>query len=247
MKLWVNSLIFHIVFYGWTGLCAVAFVPLLLFPRPYALKAIRGWARGVFWSAAHILGLRFRITGREKIPATPLIFAVKHQSAWETIIFHQLCFDVAIVLKQDLLWIPFFGWYLKKVATIPVSRSKRRGAESLRKLLKAAQVAVQDEGRHILIFPEGTRSKPGQQGIYHTGVASLYLHLNIPVVPVALNSGVYWPRRGFLRYPGVITLAFLDPIYPGLTRKEFMQKLQHEIESTSHTLLKGAPTHDEKP
>lgn len=246
MKLWIRSLVFHIAFYGWTVLCSLFFVPLLVFPKSYTLSAVRGWGTGSFWLASHILGLKFKVLGLENISSTPLIFAAKHQSAWETIVFHHLRFNVAIVLKQDLLWIPFFGWYLKKVGMIPLSRSKRKGTQSLKKLLNAAQGAVQ-EGRQILIFPEGTRAKPGEAGTYHAGVASLYLHLNLPVVPVALNSGIYWPRRGFLRYPGVVTMAFLKPIQPGLPRKKFMEKLQNAIESTTNTLLEEAQKHDQNP
>ena len=122
---------------------------------------------------------------------------------------------------------------------IPLSRSKGKGAKDLKKLLHKAHDAV-EQGRQILIFPEGTRSKPGQKGHYQSGVASLYIHLKIPVVPVAHNAGLYWPRRGFIKYPGTITLEFLDPIHPGLSRQDFMRRLEHEIEGETNALAKRA-------
>jgi len=234
--LWLKSLAFNIAFYGWTFFCAFLLLPFLLLPHSYALKGVRFWIRGIFWSCDHILSLHFKIIGKEKLLDTPLILASKHQSAWETLIFHHLLPDPAIVLKQDLLWIPFFGWYLKKAGVIPLSRSKRKGAQDLKKLLHNAQMAV-EKGQQILIFPEGTRSKPGQKGTYQSGVASLYLHLNLPVIPVAHNAGLFWPRRGFIKYPGTNILEFLNPIYPGLSRQEFMKVLENRIESKTNTLI----------
>lgn len=237
MRLWVRSFTFNVVFYGWSFFCTLFLLPLLFFPHTYALWGVRFWTAGIFWSCDHILGLHFQVRGLENIPKGPLILAAKHQSVWETLIFHHLLFDPAIVLKQELLRIPLFGWYLKKAGTIPLSRSKNKGSQALKILLKKAQAAL-GKGQQILIFPEGTRSKPGQKGTYHAGVASLYLHLKVPVVPVALNSGLYWPRRGFFKSPGIVIVEFLDPIYPGLSRQDFMKRLEHDIESKTNELIK---------
>ncbi len=242
MQLWVKSFAFDVAFYGWAFFCSFLLLPLLFFPHSYALRGVKFWISGIFWMCDHILGLHFQVKGMESLPKTPLVFASKHQSAWETLIFNHLLPDPAIVLKEELLNIPLFGWYLKKVGMIPLSRSKKKGPQALKMLLKKAQDALK-KGQQILIFPEGTRSKPGQKGTYHSGVASLYLHLNVPVVPVALNSGLYWPRRGFLKFPGVITLEFLDPIYPGLSRQDFMKRLEYEIESKTDELIKERRVH----
>src|SRR3990167_2149741 len=236
MNIAIRSFFFNILFYGWTFVCLIAFLPFLILPGRYMLYWVRLWVKGLLWISVHILKLRFEVTGLEKLPSSPFILASKHQSAWETFVFHYLFHDPAIVLKQELMWIPFFGWYLRKIDPIPLSRSRRKGAQSLKKLLEHAQYAV-EKGRPILIFPEGTRSHPGQVGIYRSGVASLYLNLNVPVVPIALNSGLYWPRRSFLKYPGTITVAFLDPIKPGLSRQKFMEKLQQDIESKTQVLV----------
>jgi 1-acyl-sn-glycerol-3-phosphate acyltransferase len=167
----------------------------------------------------------------------PAIFAFKHQSTWETLIIYALLYDPAIVLKRELLWIPFFGWYLQKMQMIALSRSKTNRLQDLKSLLKAAENTI-GQKRPIVIFPEGTRSKPGQKPLYHSGIASLYLHLGIPVIPVAHNAGLFWPRRGFLKYPGTITLELLEPIQPGLSRQEFMTVLENTIETKANELAK---------
>jgi len=167
------------------------------------------------------------------IPEGPVIIASKHQSVWETLFFpHQLKGSI-IILKRELFWLPFFGWYAKKYGAIGIKRSG--GASTIRKLIKDARLPV-STGRSIVIFPEGTRTQPGKIGVYHSGVAALYKDLKIPVVPVALNSGLYWPRRKLIRRAGVITLRFLPPIPPGLPRREFMNRLQSDIETAQDEL-----------
>ena len=236
---WLRSFVFNIAFYAWGLFCTIAFLPTLILPRPYILWVTKFWIRGVIGICKHVLRLQINIIGLEKLPNKPLILAAKHQSTWETLIFHHFFADPSVVLKQELLWIPLFGWYLKKLRMIPLSRSKRRGAKDLKNLLKKAEEVVA-KGQPILIFPEGTRSHPEQKGTYHFGVARLYQHLKIPVIPIAHNAGLFWPRRGFIKYPGCITLEFLDPIEPGLPRQEFMSILEHKIESeTNHLVREG--------
>ncbi len=237
MMVWLRSMAFNGTFYGWTLFCCLLFFPLLFLPRVFVLKAAKVWSFGVFWICEYILNLRIKITGKEKLSINPAILAIKHQSAWETIAFLHFIYDPSIVLKQELLWIPFFGWYLKKLGMIPLSRSTRKGPQDLKKLLKKAKQAMA-HGQPILIFPEGSRSKPGQKGTYHSGVASLYLHLKIPVIPVAHNAGLFWPRRGFMKYSGQLSLEILDPIEPGLSRQEFMSILENKIESKTNDLVR---------
>jgi len=238
----IRSIVFNGLFYGWTSLCCLAFLPLLILPRSNLFRASKVWSHGVLWICDKILGLKVDIAGWEKLNDRPVIFAVKHQSAWETIVFQCLISNPAIVLKKELTWIPLFGWYLKKLQMVPISRSKRHRVQDLKNLLKAAQLAI-EKNRSIIIFPEGTRSHPGQKGTYHSGISSLYNHLKIPVIPIAHNAGLFWPRRGFIKYSGVINLEFLDIIQPGLSRQDFMHTLEKRIETTTNTLVEKGLTH----
>lgn len=233
---WLRSLSFNGAFYSWTFFCAILFLPFLIFSRVFVLKVTKIWIRGVVWICDHVLGLRVNIVGKEKLSTSPAIFAVKHQSTWETLIFHYLLPDPSIVLKRELLWIPFFGWYLGKLQMVSLSRSKKNALKDLKNLLKEAD-QIFAQGRPLVIFPEGTRSSPGQPTTYHSGVASLYLHLKVPVIPVAHNAGLYWPRRRFMKHSGYITLEFLDPIQPGLSRQEFMHMLENKIETKTNELV----------
>jgi 1-acyl-sn-glycerol-3-phosphate acyltransferase len=236
MKIFLRSVLFNIAFYGWTSIYSLLFLPALFLPRIYLLKIAKLWIQGVTLICESTVGLRYKIIGKDNLSTTPSLFAVKHQSAWETIIFYDLLSDPSVVLKYELLWIPVFGWYLKKLGMVPLRRSKNKGAKDLKTLLKSAEQAL-SRGQSIVIFPEGTRSLPGQKGTYQSGVASLYLHLNIPVIPVAHNAGLFWPRRGFLKRSGEITLEILDPIKPGLSRQEFMSILENRIESKTQELV----------
>lgn len=234
--IWLRSIAFNGVFYGWTLFCCVLFLPVFILPRTFAVRLVKIWTSGCYWICEDILGLHIKVIGKERLFINPVIFAIKHQSTWETIIFPYFLVDPSIVLKKELMWIPFFGWYLKKLDMVSLSRSKKRGIQDLKTLLKKAELAV-SRGQPILIFPEGTRSKPGQKGEYQSGIASLYLHLKIPVIPIAHNAGLFWPRRGFIKYPGQITLEILEPIEPGLSRREFMRILENEIESKTNDLV----------
>jgi len=236
MKIWLRSCIFNVIFYIWTFGCSFFCWPVLFFSRSYIITVANFWSFGVFWICERIGGIHFKLIGKERIPTTPVIFASKHQSAWETIVSPYVLSHPAIVLKEELMRIPFFGGYLKGLGMIPLSRSKNKSIQDLKNLLRAATEAVA-QGRSILIFPEGTRSAPGHQGTYHSGIASLYQHLNIPVVPIAHNAGLFWPRRGFIKRPGCITLEFLTPIQPGLSRHEFMRQLTTAIETKTNELV----------
>ncbi len=232
----IRSVLFNTAFYGWTLFCTLFFLPVLILPQYFVLKASHLWSKGSIWICKHILKLEFNFIGQDNIPDTPVILAVKHQSAWETIVFNSLIANPSIVLKKELTWIPLFGWYLKKLNMVSLSRSKGRRVQDLKNLLREAGDAVK-KNRTIIIFPEGTRSPVGQKGTYQSGVGSLYTHLNIPVIPIAHNSGLYWPRRGFFKRSGCITMEALEPINPGLSRQEFMRLLEEQIESTSNSFL----------
>lgn len=235
--IYLRSALFQLLFYLWTVLCGTAFIPLLAMPRRLTVWGGRFWCVGVMWMLRHIVGLTYRIEGRENLVDGPAIFAFKHQSAWDTIIVTILIRDPAIALKRELLPIPFFGWYLWKHGMIAINR--RAGAKALRKLVADAQ-RVLAQGRRIVVFPEGTRTAPGQRRPYQPGIAALYDRLDVPVVPVALNSGVFWRRRGFLKRPGCVRVAFLPPIAPGLARRDFMATLENRIEAATKDLVEDA-------
>ena len=184
-----------------------------------------------------VTGLGYRVEGAENIVAGPVIYASKHQSAWDTMIFPVILKKPAVVLKKELRRIPFYGWYLNKYGCIGIDRSA--GAKALRSMVQEARAAIA-AGRPIVVFPEGTRTSPGEHGTYLSGVAALYRELEIPVIPVALNSGLFWSRRSYLRRPGTITLRFLPPIPPGLERKSFMERLESEIETAQVQLIGAA-------
>jgi 1-acyl-sn-glycerol-3-phosphate acyltransferase len=170
---------------------------------------------------------------REPWSAGPAVYALKHQSAWETIAFPALAPPISGVLKRDLLVIPIYGWYMRRLGMVPIDRSA--GAGAIRELMRRAKDETA-RGRSIMIMPEGTRLPPGRAGRYHPGVAAIYGHLGLPVVPVALNSGLFWGRRSLVLKPGTVTMEFLEPIPPGMERAAFMALLQERIETASERL-----------
>lgn len=233
----IRSTIFQVLFYVWTGVAGTVYLPLLLLPRRCFVRAGRFWCHGVMWLLRITVGLTYRVEGREHVPDQPVIFAIKHQSAWDTVVVSLLIRDPAIVLKKELLPIPLFGWYLWKHEMIAIDR--KAGSSALRKLVGDAEAALR-EGRPPVVFPEGTRTAPGQRKPYQPGIAALYTRLGVPVVPVALNSGVFWRRREFIKRPGCITVRFLPPIAPGLSRRDFMTALEDRIEGATETLVDRA-------
>jgi 1-acyl-sn-glycerol-3-phosphate acyltransferase len=162
---------------------------------------------------------------------------MKHQSAWDTLILPVVLGDPAVVIKRELLWLPFYGWYAARAGSIPIDR--RGGAGTLRRMVAAAREAAA-AARPIVIFPEGTRTAPGQRLTYQPGVAALYQSLGLPLVPAAVNSGLYWGRRSFVKRPGRIVLSFLEPIPPGLPRREVMRELESRIEEATAALEREA-------
>jgi 1-acyl-sn-glycerol-3-phosphate acyltransferase len=208
----------------------VAVLPALVLPRLAMVRAAQAWSRAMFWGLRVIAGCDYEVRGT--IPKGPHLFAAKHMSMWDTLALYALIDDVCIVIKRELLKVPFYGWYIAKAGVIAVDRSA--GASALRAMAAKAK-AVFSTGRPIAIFPEGTRKKPGAAPDYKPGVAALYSQLDVPCVPVALNSGRYW--RGFTKRPGTIVIDFLPPIPAGLKRGEFMRRLEQDIETATEKLL----------
>ncbi|MGL4964990.1 MAG: lysophospholipid acyltransferase family protein [Inquilinus sp.] len=233
----LRSALFNLLFFGWTTLCCFALLPALFLPHRVTMAWIFVWLRGVHWVEKTILGIDYRVVGRENLPDGACIVAAKHQSAWETLKLHLLLPDPAIVLKSELLKVPVWGKYLLKTGMIPVDRGA--GSRAVRAMIEHAKVRVA-EGRPIAIFPQGTRTAPGTWRPYRIGVGALYEGLSVPVVPMALNSGVFWGRRAFRKRPGTITVEFLPPIPPGLPREEMMRRLEDELETASERLSVAA-------
>jgi 1-acyl-sn-glycerol-3-phosphate acyltransferase len=233
----LRSIVFAIAFYVTTALFLVLGSWLFFAPRSWAMLGLKTHAQVCTWLLAKIVGTKMEVRGREKLPLGPCLVAAKHQSAWDTFALIPLFRDPAIVLKDELKWIPFYGWFCVKFEHILVKRDK--GASALKTMVRDARNRAA-EGREIFIFPEGTRRPPGAEPDYKSGYVALYEGLDLPCVPVALNSGLFWPRRQLIRFPGTIVVEFLDPIPPGLPRKEFRRILETNLEAATHRLLDEA-------
>ncbi len=233
----LRSFFFNVGWYLGSTVIAIVGAPILVLPR----RCVVAWSH--FWIVFCLGWLRLtcrlthRMSGLKNLPAGPVIIASKHQSTWETLAFALLFPNAAIVLKRELLFIPVVGWAMARAGHIGVERGD--GAAALRGLVRRTKAAVA-EGRSILIFPEGTRTPIGSQRPYQVGAAALYRQLGIPVVPVALNSGVFWGRRKFIKWPGTIDVELLEAIPPGLDRKTFMATLRERIEGVTGRLVAGA-------
>jgi 1-acyl-sn-glycerol-3-phosphate acyltransferase len=237
--IFLRSLLFNISFFAWSLLSAIIFAPLFIFSSELAQKAGRPWALGSLYLAKLWCGIDYEIRGAEHMIHGPVIYASKHQSAWDTLIFLVLFNAPAYVLKRELLSIPFWGWYLWRMKMIAIDRSA--GASSIKHMLRQSKNAVA-KNRPIVIFPEGTRTKPGAEPHYHPGVVALYSQMELPVIPIALNSGVYWGKNAFIKRPGRIIMEFLPAIPPGMDKKLFNASLQQKIENASAQLLREAKT-----
>jgi 1-acyl-sn-glycerol-3-phosphate acyltransferase len=234
ISIFLRSLTFNILFYLTLAIWLVAALPTFLMPRAAVLGVAKAWGRWNIWLMRVICNTRTEYRGIDKIPSGPLIVASKHQSMWETFALLQFLDQPIFILKRELNWIPFFGWCLMKAGMIGIDR--KAGIRSLKMLARMTQEQMH-RGRQLVIFPEGTRRPVGAPPAYKSGVALIYAEGDVPCVPVALNSGLCWPRRTFLRYPGTITVEFLDSLPPGLRRDEFMSRLTASIEETTNRLV----------
>jgi len=219
-----RSALFALAFYSWTVVMVLLSFPASLFGTKAVRACAHGWARGHRILAAGLLGIRTRIEGSR--PEGAVLVAIKHQSMYETLEFMLLLKEPAVVLKRELIDIPLWGWVVSRYGAIPVDRSG--GAAALRRMMRAAEAAIA-EGRPIVIFPEGTRVPTGERPPLQPGFAGLYRALKLPVVPVALDSGRLWPRRRFVKRPGIVTMRFGGPIPPGLPRAEIEAAVHQAI------------------
>lgn len=241
----LRSLIFNLAFYVTIIVEMIVFSPFyFLAPRKKAWFVPKFWAVSNLWLMRVIVGTRHEISGLENLPDGPFIVAPKHQSFWDTFAFLPHIRDGVYILKRELTWIPLFGWYLAKMRMIPIDRGSR--TKVMREVVRVTKERMADD-RQLIIYPEGTRRAAGDVPVYKWGIAELYAQLNVPVVPIAHVAGLYWPRRMFMRYPGVIRSRVLEPIQPGLDRETFLKRLIEVTERACDDLLAEAATGPEAP
>lgn len=231
-----RSTVAKLVGYFWTGLLGALGWPIVFFGKRATLAFGLFWARGILMISRVFAGVRWKVTGLDRLPAAPFILASKHQSFFDTVIWSQLIPSAAYVMKEELLTQPIFGWFIRRIDVVALDR--KAGLSSLKKLLVDSE-AKAEQGLPIVIFPEGTRTAPGERGRYHPGVAAMYEKLGIPVVPVGTDSGVFWDRglKGLIA--GEITVSIQEPILPGLEKRAFLNEVSESIEQASMALLAG--------
>ena len=240
----VRSLVYAAAFYLTTALFLLLGSWLLLCPRAWAMKGLALHGQTCVWLLNLICGTKLEVRGHDKLPKSACLAVAKHQSAWDTFALVPLFRDPAIVLKDELKWIPVYGWFCVKFAHILVKRDK--AASALKTMIRDARDRA-GQNREIVIFAEGTRTAPGAKPDYKSGYVALYEGLGLPAVPVALNSGLYWPRRSFLRYPGTIIVEFLEPLPPGLPRAAFRSRIESAIEEATARLIREAASSPNPP
>jgi len=235
--IFLRSLVYNVLFYLLLVFWMIVGIPTFLMPRAGIMTIARSWARSSVWLMRVICNTRVEYRGLEKIPKGPLIVASKHQSMWETFALLQFFDAPLFIYKRELSWLPLFGWYLMKAEMIGVDRGG--GLRSLMKMARRAPKEIRS-GRQLIIFPEGTRTAVDAPPDYLTGVGQIYASSAVPCIPVALNSGLFWPRRTFMRYPGTLVIEFLDPLPPGLSRHEFIACVSNAIEDATNRLVEVA-------
>lgn len=233
-----GSILFNVIFYSVTFVLCFSYLPLLLLPRPWFLGAVRFYLNIVYGLEKYLLGLDYEVRGIENLPTRgSYIIAAKHQSQYETFKLHFLFRDPAIILKRELIAIPLFGWYLNKTDVIAIDRSTpEKAIESIQDGARRMQA----QGRPILIFPQGTRVSPhetAQEKPYKVGVARIQESTGLPIIPMAMNAGLFWPKRGFFKSSGKVIFEFLEPIPSGMDRAALLKILEERIEEKSNALM----------
>lgn len=232
----LRSLVYNVLFYLNLSILLLVALATFVLPRWGIIRMAKLWGQTSIWLLRVVVGTRVEYRGLDRVPAGGLLVASKHQSIFETFTLMAFFADPAFILKHELRWIPVFGWLTVKAGMIPV----RRGGSTALSEMNRRAAAEAASGRQIIIFPEGTRRPAGAEPAYKLGIAHLYKSLDKPCLPVALNSGLFWPRRSFIRHPGTIVIEFLDPIAPGLERDAFLSLLQDRIERATAALIDEA-------
>lgn len=232
---WLRSFLFVTQIYAMMGVMGLLFLPWALFSRRGARVACKTWCAWTRWTARWMVGLRTEIRGQ--VPQGEVLIASKHQSFLDIILIFASVPAGKFIMKRELLWAPVLGLYALRIGCVPVDRGKRSAA--IRKMVADVEHGIQDPGQ-LIIYPQGTRISPGVRAPYKVGAAVLYAELNQPCVPVATNVGLFWPRKGILRRPGLAVVEFMDPVAPGLGRERFLADLQQQVETRSDALMTEA-------
>lgn len=233
----IRSAVFYLLFFVHTFILAV--ILGLMAKLTPGLKSA-GWAIAQYWNGSNlfllrwVVGIRTVVTGAENIPAGGCIIGAKHQSDWDIFAILPHVGHPAFIAKKELLDIPLFGWAARWIDTISVDRKK--GKDALPAMMEEARGAI-ERGCRVIIFPEGTRRAPLDVPSYRSGIVRMYLALDVPVVPVALTSGLYWGRNSPILWPGTARAKFLEPIMPGLTGEEFLKTLIERIETETDAMV----------
>jgi len=230
----VRSLTFNAAFYINLALHMAVAIPTFVLPQRIMVQISRSWGATSLWLLRVICGIKVEWHGLEKIPKGAFLVAAKHQSAWETFALLPLFPMPTAIVKRELLRIPWFGWHLWKCGMIAVDRSA--GRDALAGVIAGTRAALA-QGRQVIIFPEGTRRPPGAEPDYKLGIVQVYSAVGAPCLPIALNSGLFWPRRKFVRYPGTVRVEILDPLPANLPKREFFARLRHDIEAATARLV----------
>ncbi len=234
--IFLRSLVFNVLFYAVLVALIIVALPTLLMP-PRALKTVAGWwMKATLFLMRVICNIKVEFRGLEKIPKGPLVVVAKHQSFWETFALVPLFEHPIFILKRQLMYIPVFGQYLAKFGMISIDRTA--GVKTLLDMTRRARAAVHG-GSQLIIFPEGTRRPPGAPADYKTGFAQIYSACGAPCLPVALNSGLFWPRRTFMRYPGTLVVEFLDLLPSGLPKDDFISRVRDAIEEATGRIVEA--------
>ncbi len=230
---WIRSLIFMIVIYVWMLILGIVYLPYAIFTKQGALRACKTYARSTMWLARWMVGIKCEVRGT--VPTGEVVIGAKHQSFLDIIMIFDAIPHGKFIMKRELLWTPVIGMYARRLGCIPVNRGKKGAAVA--KMVKDVAKEFAEPGQ-LVIYPQGTRVAPGVSKPYKVGTAILYSGLGFPCVPVATNAGVFWPRSGILRKPGLAIVDFLDPIEPGVERDAFLSRLEDVIETRSDALMK---------
>ena len=231
----IRSIIFNASMYVAMLVLGIVFFPYALLSRDGASKACHTYCRYVRWSAAWMIGLKTEVRG--EVPTGDVMIAAKHQSFLDVIMIYGAVPRGKFIMKRILMYAPILGQYGLRIGCVPVDRGKR--GQAIRKMLADVE-AGRTRGGQLIIYPQGTRIPPGVKAPYKVGTAALYKELDQPCVPVAANVGVFWPKRGFFRKPGLAVVEFLEPIQPGLTTGEYLEVLEERIETRSDALAAEA-------
>jgi 1-acyl-sn-glycerol-3-phosphate acyltransferase len=229
----LRSLVFNVLFYGLFAISAVAAAVISVLMPKLLPPFTAFWSRTWLWMYRAICGVTYEVRGRENLPAGGCLLAVKHQSVWDTCAMFAVFERPVFVLKSELMFIPFFGWALARLGCVPVKRGT--GKKALDDMVRGTRKAL-GQGKQVVIFPEGTRTRVGDPASYKTGISHLYKDLELACIPVALNSGKFWPRHSFLRPPGVVSLQILEAIPPGMARKQMFELMVERIEGAAQLL-----------